>query len=158
LLGCVSFAGDPIRYTRVLTLVSFDCHPGHLFSHIGDERCYCSSLYFPFDTTCSLSAEGHSHSNSNTCSVSSKGHSLNHSAQMSLPACPVRRRQLHTLWGSRQKDGERGQRTLTAASSKVDAFVSPPLGLGTFLLAVAAVVTLPPILLLDRARHVERTR
>jgi hypothetical protein len=31
LLGCVSFAGDPIGYTRVLGLVSFDCHPGSPF-------------------------------------------------------------------------------------------------------------------------------
>jgi hypothetical protein len=34
LLGCVSFAGDPIGYARFLGLVSFDCHPGSpLFSH-----------------------------------------------------------------------------------------------------------------------------
>jgi hypothetical protein len=34
LLGCVSFAGDLIGYTRVLGLVSFGCHPGSpLFSH-----------------------------------------------------------------------------------------------------------------------------
>jgi hypothetical protein len=128
LLGCFSFAGDPIGYARVLALVSFDCHPGHLFSYIGDERCYCSSLSFPSDTTRSLSADGHSHSNDNTRSVYPQGHSLNHSAQMSLPAYPVRRRQLRTLWGSRHKDDERGQRTLTVASSKADASLSPPPG------------------------------
>jgi hypothetical protein len=34
LLGCISFADDPIGYACVLVLVSFDCHPGSpFFSH-----------------------------------------------------------------------------------------------------------------------------
>jgi hypothetical protein len=39
--------------------VSFDCHQGRLFSHIGDACCYlvCVYVFYPFDTTRSLSAE-----------------------------------------------------------------------------------------------------
>jgi hypothetical protein len=104
LVGCVSFVGDQIGCvsclrTRLLWLpprVSF-------FSHIGDARCYCSSMSSPSDTTRSLSAGGHSCSDNNTrsLSLSSEGHSLDLCAQMSPPACPVRRHQLRALWGLR---------------------------------------------------------
>jgi hypothetical protein len=43
---------------------------GHLFSHIRDAPCYCSSMSSPYDTTLSLSAEGHSYSDNNTLSLS----------------------------------------------------------------------------------------
>jgi hypothetical protein len=46
LLGCVSFAGDPIRYARVLGLVSFDCHPGSPF--FSDRRCTLLLLIYVF--------------------------------------------------------------------------------------------------------------
>jgi hypothetical protein len=87
--------------SRILGLVSFDCHLGSPFSHIGDTRCYCSSMSSSYDTTRSLAAEGHSCSDNNTRSLSSEGRSLDLCAQMSPPACPVRRCQLHALWGSR---------------------------------------------------------
>jgi hypothetical protein len=74
---------------------------GRLFSHIGDARCYCSSLSSPSDTTRSLSAEGHSSSDNNTHFLSSEGQSLDLCAQMSPPTRAVRRRQLLSLRGSR---------------------------------------------------------
>jgi hypothetical protein len=57
-------------------------------------------IYLLLLTPLALSAEGHSHSDSNNHSLSSEGYSLDLSTQMSPPACPVRRRQLRTLWGS----------------------------------------------------------
>jgi hypothetical protein len=83
--------------SRVLGLSPLIATQGYLFSHIGDARCYCSSLSSPPDTTRSLSTEGHSCSDNNTHSLSSEGHSLDLCAQMSPPACPVRRRQLRVL-------------------------------------------------------------
>jgi hypothetical protein len=85
-----------------------------------------SSMSSPSNTTHSLSAEGHSCFDNNTRSLSSEGHSLDMCVQMSPPACPVHRRQLRALWGSRLisllrklvlqqagrppvRDGERGQ-------------------------------------------------
>jgi hypothetical protein len=87
LLGCVYFAGDPIGYTHFLVLVSFDCHPGSTFSHIGDaRRCYFSSLSSPSDTTLSLSSEGHSRSDNNSLSLSLLGRSLARSFCSDVPA------------------------------------------------------------------------
>jgi hypothetical protein len=60
-----------------------------------------SSVYYPSDTTRSLSAEGHSCSNNNTRSLSWEGHLLDLCAQLSPPVYPVHRRQLRALWGSR---------------------------------------------------------
>jgi hypothetical protein len=72
------------------------------FSHIGDTRCYCSSMSSPSDTTRSLSIEGHSCSdNTRSLYLSSEGHSLDLFAQMSPLACPLHRRQLRALLGSR---------------------------------------------------------
>jgi hypothetical protein len=83
---------------------------GRLFSHIRDACCYLvfASVSYPFDTTRSLSAEArpllfrqhthtHTHTLSLSLSLSSEGHSLDLCAQMSPPACPVRRRQLRAL-------------------------------------------------------------
>jgi hypothetical protein len=71
--------------SRVLGLVSFDCHLGSSFSHIGDARCYGSSMSSPSDTTRSLSAKGHSCSDNNTCSLSLLRRSLARSVCSDVP-------------------------------------------------------------------------
>jgi hypothetical protein len=102
LVGCVSFAGDPIGCVSCLRARLLWLPPRvAFFSYIGDTHCYCSSMSSPSHTIHSLSAEGHSCSYNNTRSFSSEGHSLDLCAQISLPACPVRRHQLRALWGSR---------------------------------------------------------
>jgi hypothetical protein len=80
--------------------VSFDWHPGSPFltseTHVViSSVCLCLILSTPL----ALSPQklGHSCSDNNTCSLSSEGHSLDLCAQMSPPACPVRRRQLRVL-------------------------------------------------------------
>jgi hypothetical protein len=99
-----------------------------LFPHIGDACCYYVSLSLPSDTTCSLSL-------SLSLSLSSKS----------------RRYSRSVGW---VRDGERGQQTSIAASSKVDASFVLPLGLGAILRAVTTAATLPLILLLRLAHLV----
>jgi hypothetical protein len=137
LLGCVSFDGDPIGYAHFLGLVFFDCHPG---SHRRRALLLRASLSSPSDTTHSLSSEGYSYSNNNTRSLSSEGHSLDLSSEVYVglphsppPAARTLRIALSLLRkpalqqaGRSHARWRRGQRTSTAASSKVDASVSPP--------------------------------
>jgi hypothetical protein len=85
-IGYVSFAGDPIGYARVLGLVSSIATHGHLFSHIRDARCYCSSLSSPSDTTHSLSAYGHSRFDNNNRALSLLRRSLARSLCSDVPA------------------------------------------------------------------------
>jgi hypothetical protein len=92
LLGCVSFADDPIGYARVLGLVSFDCHLGWLFFLTSETHIVIARLCLLLPTSLALSAEGHSRPDNNTRSLSSEGHSLDLSAQMSPPAYPVHHR------------------------------------------------------------------
>jgi hypothetical protein len=71
--------------------VSFDCHPGSPFSHIGDACCYLVYVLFlqhhslSLSLSLSLSAEGHSCSDNNTRSLSLRRRSLARSACSDVP-------------------------------------------------------------------------
>jgi hypothetical protein len=133
LVRCVCFAGTQLDVSHVLALVSFDCHPGSPFFLTSERHDVIARLCLILPTPLALSADGHSCFDNNTRSLSSVGHSLDLCAQMSPPACPVRRCQLRALWGlilisllrkpalqqaaCRMCDGERGQHMSTAPSS-----------------------------------------
>jgi hypothetical protein len=130
------------------------------FSHIGDARCYCSSMSSPSDTTRSPSAEGHSCSYNNTRSLYLLRRLLARVVCSDLPAGlsrsppPAVRALRITLNFSPQKASAAAGRPAACATAKgsradVDRAV---------LRAVAAAETLPPILLLGRARLVESPR
>jgi hypothetical protein len=151
LVGCISFAGDPIGCVSCLRTRLLWLPLRVAFSHIGDARCYCSSLSSSSNTTCSFSTEGHSCSDSNTCSLSSEGHSLDLCAQISSPACPIRRRQLRVLWGSRLISLLRKPTLQQAGRPRTRRRKEPADVDRAILRAVAAAATLPPVLLLTAA-------
>jgi hypothetical protein len=144
---------------------------GRLFSQIGDAHYYCSSMSSPSDTTRSLSAEGHYHSNYNSCSLlrRSLARSLcsDFTAGLSCSPLPATRTLSIVLIFSPQKDGAAAGRPAACATAKGASGRRPwrhprhmpqcplPLGLGAVLHAVTTASTLPPILLIGRARLVE---
>jgi hypothetical protein len=170
LLGCVSFAGDPIRYARILGLVSFDCHPGSpFFSHPRRTLLFLVSVF---------SFGHHSFSPQKATPVPTTTLAL--SPQMatrsiSLLRCPrwlvlfataSCARSEDTLNFFPQKVGAAAGRPVACATVKGASGHQPwhhpkqtppcslPLGLGAVLRAVAAAATPPPILLLGRTRLV----
>jgi hypothetical protein len=135
--------------SRVLGLISFDCHPGWPFfltseTHIVITR-QCLLLLTPL---LSLRRRPFLFRQQNSLSLSSEGHSLDLCAQMSTSACPVHCHQLRALRGSRlisllinpvlQQDGQPRARRRNGPAD-VDCAV---------LRVVAAAATPPPILLL----------
>jgi hypothetical protein len=83
--------------------VSFDCHPGSPFFSYR-RHMLLSRLCLILSTPLALSLQklGHSCSDNNTRSLSLLRRSLARSVcSVSPPACPVHRRQLRALWGSR---------------------------------------------------------
>jgi hypothetical protein len=132
---------------------------GHLFSYIGDARCYCSSMSSPSCTTRSLSAEGHSCSDNNTHSLSSEGHSLDLCAQMPPPACPrsplpaARALRIALNFSPQKVDAAAGLLFVCATAKGARADVDRAI-----LHSVTAAAMLPAILLLGHARLAESPR
>jgi hypothetical protein len=172
LLGCVSFAGDSFRYARFLGLVSFDYHPGVVFlSHIGDVRCYCSSLSSPSDTNRSLplSPQKATPVPTTTLALSSqkvtRSISLLRSPHRPTPfvvaSCARSEDRALSLSSESRRCSRPTGRVYTTAKGasrrrpRHHPTQTPPcplpLGLGAILCAITAAATPPPILLLGRA-------
>jgi hypothetical protein len=118
LFGCVSFAGDPIGCARFLGLVSFDCHPGQPFFLHRRRTLLLLVSVFSFRHHLFLSPQKATPVPTTTLTLS---------PQKSPPGCPVRcHGQSCSRAAGRARDGERGQRMSTVASSKADASMSPP--------------------------------
>jgi hypothetical protein len=137
---------------------------GRLFSHIGDARCYCSSMSSPSDTTRSLSAGGHSCSDNNTRSLSLSLSLLRRSLVRSVcsdfptglsrstspAACALR---IALNFSPQKASAAAGWSAACATAKGARADVDRAI-----LRVVATTATPPPILLLSRARLIESPR
>jgi hypothetical protein len=134
LLERVSFDGDPIRDTRLLRRVSFDCYPASSFSSHQRRALLLHVFVFAFRQH-SLSLLRRP--------LAFRQHSLSLSSQgpaglpRLLPLAARALRITHSLSleslrysrvAGRMRDDERGQRTSIAASSKADASVPSLIG------------------------------
>jgi hypothetical protein len=103
LVGCDSFAGDQIGCVSCLRTRLIWLPPRVAFFLASETRVVIAHLCLLLLTPLALPPQKVTHVPTTTLalSLSYKGHSLDLCAQMSPPACPVRRRQLRALWGSR---------------------------------------------------------
>jgi hypothetical protein len=152
LVGCISFAGDQIGCVSCLRTRLLWLPPRVTFFLISETHVVIVRYVFSFwHHSLSLRRRPLLFRQQHSLSLSSEGHSFDLCAQMSPPTCPIHRRHLRALWGSRLISLLK-KLTLQQAGRPRSWRRKRPVDVDCAVLrVVAAAATPPPILLLAAA-------